>query len=495
MTDLKIVTNADSGTADIVGGNDWDDMAGKVNRYMNSYDPYNYHIYKTGTTFYAKNGLTKVIDSSNSSADVVIQAAMDQLTGNGGVISLAPNTEFVLNTPLVLPQSDNTNNNQYRIFGYGSGWFQQTNTTLSPSNDSGTWTGRAMIECKPSIGGAKRSALRMRGVSFYNPYFTTFNVGGIDLRNDTNTRFGHIVLEDLGFRYIGRGINIQGYAYHAIMRDFNFTDANSSFAGEYCMKIEQGGYPDKPDFLYVDNVHTSFIGSQTNEFYIESNYSNFSNFHTDGWTYTECPFKIVNSNANLFHMIGGTDLNGASGTATTALYLTCTGSGTTRGNKFTKLLMAAYPPSGTRRTVLIDHANCTNNYIELEHFGSNDIRIDETAGDQNVFALMPGFHSGFTQAKPIITTIQATSRVIDFRGAAVTRGTATKSGDGVTTAFTIAHGCYAAPSYFYVMPTSGDARSNHILSADATNITVTYASHLPPPSGSSNLTFVWEAVV
>lgn len=73
------------------------------------------------------------------------------------------------------------------------------------------------------------------------------------------------------------------------------------------------------------------------------------------------------------------------------------------------------------------------------------------------------------------------------------KGTSTKSGDASTTAFTIAHGLGSTPGYFQVSPTSIDANSNFYLTADSTNITLTYA--FPPPTGTSNLTYVWRAAI
>jgi len=72
-------------------------------------------------------------------------------------------------------------------------------------------------------------------------------------------------------------------------------------------------------------------------------------------------------------------------------------------------------------------------------------------------------------------------------------GTATFSGDGSTTTFTIAHGLSAAPTSFYVTPTSADAAGSFYLTADATNITITYS--IAPPSGTNNLTYNWRGEV
>lgn len=73
------------------------------------------------------------------------------------------------------------------------------------------------------------------------------------------------------------------------------------------------------------------------------------------------------------------------------------------------------------------------------------------------------------------------------------KGSSTKSGDATTVTFTIAHGLGSTPSYFNVQPTSSDADSEFYCTADATNITLTYP--FPPPTGSSNLTYVWRATI
>lgn len=73
------------------------------------------------------------------------------------------------------------------------------------------------------------------------------------------------------------------------------------------------------------------------------------------------------------------------------------------------------------------------------------------------------------------------------------KGTSSKNGDASTTAFTIAHGLGSTPGYFTVNATSQDADSEFYLTADATNITITYS--FPPPTGTGNLTYVWRAAI
>lgn len=66
--------------------------------------------------------------------------------------------------------------------------------------------------------------------------------------------------------------------------------------------------------------------------------------------------------------------------------------------------------------------------------------------------------------------------------------TATASGDGTKTAFTLAHSLGAAPSAVSVQATSADAAAGFYVSAkNANNVEVTFSS--APPSGTDNLAF------
>ncbi|KIC48746.1 hypothetical protein [Tateyamaria sp. ANG-S1] len=69
--------------------------------------------------------------------------------------------------------------------------------------------------------------------------------------------------------------------------------------------------------------------------------------------------------------------------------------------------------------------------------------------------------------------------------------TATRSGNGIVTAFSIPHGLSAAPTTFDVRPASADAAGNHYVSATATDVQITYTT--APPTGTNNLQFSWWA--
>jgi hypothetical protein len=65
------------------------------------------------------------------------------------------------------------------------------------------------------------------------------------------------------------------------------------------------------------------------------------------------------------------------------------------------------------------------------------------------------------------------------------------NGTGAQTAFVIPHGLLAAPTSVVVTPGSAAANGLHYVSADATNITVTYAA--APASGTNNVVVNWAA--
>lgn len=72
-------------------------------------------------------------------------------------------------------------------------------------------------------------------------------------------------------------------------------------------------------------------------------------------------------------------------------------------------------------------------------------------------------------------------------------GTATFSGDGSTTQFTIPHGLAAEPTSVNVTPLSPDAARSFYVTKDETNIYVNYLT--PPPEGTDNVVLSWKVEV
>jgi hypothetical protein len=88
---------------------------------------------------------------------------------------------------------------------------------------------------------------------------------------------------------------------------------------------------------------------------------------------------------------------------------------------------------------------------------------------------------------------QGANTTVKFNVGYVTEnsGTATFSGNGTTTVFTIAHGLAGTPKSYRVEAGSADAKGDKYVTADATNLTVTFAT--APPTGTNNVVLVWSA--
>lgn len=70
-------------------------------------------------------------------------------------------------------------------------------------------------------------------------------------------------------------------------------------------------------------------------------------------------------------------------------------------------------------------------------------------------------------------------------------GSITKSGDGVTSTVTIAHGLSPTPDLYFALALNAASRGSISYSIDATNITLTYP--IAPAEGTNNLSYVWGA--
>ncbi|RLF92637.1 hypothetical protein DRN52_07670, partial [Thermococci archaeon] len=137
-------------------------------------------------------------------------------------------------------------------------------------------------------------------------------------------------------------------------------------------------------------------------------------------------------------------------------------------------------------------SNVQENVIIANRFRTHDYGIIEEGDytDYNFFVLNR-FESDVTNP---ITIVGANSKEkLNFGYTTENSGTATFSGDGTTTQFSIAHGLISTPTKVLVTPMTADAASDFYVTADDTNIYINYKS--APPSGTDNLKFSWYAEV
>jgi hypothetical protein len=87
--------------------------------------------------------------------------------------------------------------------------------------------------------------------------------------------------------------------------------------------------------------------------------------------------------------------------------------------------------------------------------------------------------------------LQATADTYKARTGAPKFGRVAFNGNGSATAFNIAHGLGATPKRKWIEARSDDARPVRTITADGTNITVTFAA--PPGAGTNNVKIEWGA--
>ena len=142
--------------------------------------------------------------------------------------------------------------------------------------------------------------------------------------------------------------------------------------------------------------------------------------------------------------------------------------------------------SGSTETVYPDEIYIIANFTSSA--GGNGIRVEHA---KKVYAIGnydvdSKYSQNFAGASTLIAKL-------NNRWMSEKSGTATFSGDGTTTQFSIAHGLVSTPTKVLVTPMTADAASDFYVTADDTNIYINYKS--APPSGTDNLKFSWYAEV
>jgi hypothetical protein len=138
-------------------------------------------------------------------------------------------------------------------------------------------------------------------------------------------------------------------------------------------------------------------------------------------------------------------------------------------------------------------------------FSANDktetLTNKSISGATNTLSAIPvNSLSNFSIASPLTNQIiqynganwvNATSSGGGSGGGFSAGGSITRSGDAVTSTFTIAHGLATPPDVYFAFPLNEAARGSITYSVDATNIILTYP--VPPAEGTNNLSYVWAA--
>jgi len=462
--------------------------------------PFLYYIFKEGSTYYMKSAITKGIESSNSDAGILIQAAITAVlaTSRGGLIGLSGD-EFPISAVLDIPCT--TSNPPLGLVGTYSNNRDRgtmlTATSSFPDNHS-------IIETSGATDTSNKFAvLYLKDIGMQNvANFNTKTIGGLKFEIDYAAYRRALIVDGFFSQYLQKGITLQGSVWWSYLKNLTFEAFSASFTGGvYDIKLEQtgtythtnpatNGWPKSNHFDNIIAVRNP--GTMVNSLWVDSGgYNTFNNYMVDGTAYTDGTFRF-GSSGNPFC----TDNNmwtpwtldeNEPGAQVGCLILEGTN---TTNNRFynAKLSRNAY-----HATI---KGGAYRNYIQLAGYWGAHASINNSGcGEYNVIEMIHGALAAASAPNKLTLSGNATDngkcRIIDNRKGAYNTGVSTQSGNASTVAFNIAHGLFTTPLTYSVTPQTSDAAGTPIVTATSTNLVVTYP--IAPPTGSSNLIWVWTA--
>jgi hypothetical protein len=501
VVSLKKVTNADTGTADIVGGDDWDSLSTYVENFVNSPDFSLYNIYKSGSTYYSKNGLTKAI-TSGSVASTVIQSAITAVlaSSRGGILQFSAD-DFVMDTYLDIPTATTPKPIAFRgvpSLNRSYGTYFSTSASF-PTN-------RYFIETSGATDGSNKYVpLYVKDIGMYNLNIGVLDAGGIKYEIDSPDFKRPIIVDGLRTNYLYRDIHLIGPVWWGLFNDINATGASASFTtGADNVKLEQGthtagGINPWPKACVFSNILIDYVGGGTFANSLNADaagYNVFRNWQVEGGKFTNAIFYFTNKatdnvleNPLVIDITAPTPDNRVG----TVVF---DGAGVYNNHVHDGKLPRNGPTSSGYTVAFKNGAY--RNYAEISGKWGSTVLVDNVGtGDYNIVSVMPDSEGtaatvptkiAFTGSAAEIAKI----KVIDQRKGFVADAlSATQSGNNSTTVFNIAHGLNAAPVYTGATAYTSDSLGSFTVTSDATNVIITYS--IPPPTGTNNLRWNWRA--
>jgi hypothetical protein len=474
-------------------------LDGALNTFPNSAERANITFYLAGTTYKYKhwgNGLTV----SNSDFSTLINGVMSSFASVGGYFTFLGHL-FTLTAPISVPTQFDA-----RSFTFQGVYSNIRNLGTTFLFDPTTFpTGRGAFEALAANGTQYTPSINASDMFFWNtnPNRTdaaTYKINTeafiieSDRIGDTST-VGNI-FQRINTQNMYRGIHMKGGVYGVAIRDCSFNDVSSAtFLFDSDIYAERGGHllaGNSPRNIYISNVFNAHAGLLTASLYLsEGGYTVINNYIVDGTKYTKAPIYLDNSNTIVATGFKVLDLNSASPSGVLG---TCVFDNGSYQNQFMACGFPQMNNSPNNYSVAFLNGS-HDNTVQVMHFGAIP-RINDAAGTAYNYIEMIGDTNPASDLKLLSAQNFANIRVRDFRKGARARGlSATQSGDGSTKVFNIAHGCFAGvtPAYVMVQPALAAAEGNFILSADGTNIIITYP--IAPQSGTNNLQWYYNAEV
>ena len=231
---------------------------------------YTYMFFLDGSTYYAKNGITKAIDYSGADAGAVVNSALTAATA-GGLFLFAPHI-FRLDTKISIPIGATLGARKPYVLKGTRTPQRETGTTLETTT---AFTDQNfMIDASVTAASSKTAILSVSDMYFYNPYpwtggaptSTDKRVGGILYGSDNLSTTANIRtcnIDHCEFQYFWKGVDLQGAVYGAYLDHLVFSSASTTFKGEYDLKMEKGGLADIPKSCHIGSLFSTIYQFMT----------------------------------------------------------------------------------------------------------------------------------------------------------------------------------------------------------------------------------------
>lgn len=519
-------TNVDDGSMfrETDTGNIWWMISGTWTEQPIRHVGSDYDIYISSGTLKAKNNRTGLVQFTHASDVGALTNTVIAALTSGGKIRYS-NDLFTTNTPISIPKYDKSSVKPFWFEGYTPGHIRDTATQFKIG--SSFPTNRYIFESIAADASNESASFKINGFFFNNAAFaadgngttningtgTIINSGVVKYESDKNQSVGGspFNISDVVWHYMWRGIHLLGYIYWPIIHNCAAADFNDHFLGDADIILERGtdgaqhgSFVDLKglDLRNFRSTHTcgasSGRGQMENAIVFYGGYHNVNHIYINGSKYDNAVYAWNQCFSSLFEDLDVIDLTTVQGTNFQAIYLldtkdpagqAATSAYSTFNNQIRKL-------GGNHSSNAIKFLNSPfrNRLYEVYAYwgGGNVVINDAAAGAENIIEVIEGQQPSAT-VNTKVTTSNSIVKIVDKRQGASTRGISTQSGNGSTTAFNIAHGCFGTPVDYDARPISGDAFGPYTLSIGSTNITITYT--FPPPGGTNNLKWKWIAEV
>lgn len=477
-----------------------------------------YHIYKVSSSLYkALNTETGLVQFTSTTPDVgALTNSCIGAMSLGGKIKYS-NDALLSNTKISIPANQTGHQARpYILEGQADSTSSLLGTTFRI--DTAFTDGNFLIESIAAGGSGFTQNLHIKNINFYNPYgkgadgnninggaSPRIDAGFVNIESDTHSSIAGcpFSIENCHIRYAHKGIRCAGYLWFGKLWNIGFSGPSSRFLGNYNLQFENGtGHADMPKLFNIQKISTMQTGAGGNggslnrSISIGGGYHHIAHIFIDFGTYNDYVFGLTQCFSSSIYDVKTIDLvNNETGEATCLIDNTSADGVASSGNYASQNIWmrdCVFQPVASAPSLKFKNGAWRNEVSMAGYWGGAATISDAGAGVHNVVEILHG-HASAASTPTKITSTNSLVKIIDKRVGSSNRGIKTLSGDASNKVFNIPHGCFTTPVDYDARPITADAFGTYDLSADGTNIIVTYK--IAPPGNTNNLKWKWSAEV